>query len=35
MANDNLSGVIVSMALISHFIKRKNLEKTIRFFVYT
>ena len=31
MANDNLSGVIVSMALISHFIKRKNLEKTIRF----
>ena len=31
MANDNLSGIIVSMALISHFKKIKNLNKTIRF----
>tara|TARA_Y100000815_G_scaffold214206_1_gene199165 strand:- start:27 stop:866 length:840 start_codon:yes stop_codon:yes gene_type:complete len=31
MANDNLSGPIVSMCLINHFSKLKNLEKTIRF----
>ena len=31
MANDNLSGIIVSMALISYFKKVKNLKKTIRF----
>ena len=30
MANDNLSGVIVSMALIDYF-KKKKLEKTLRF----
>jgi aminopeptidase-like protein len=31
MANDNLSGPIVSMSLINYFYKLKNLEKTIRF----
>jgi aminopeptidase-like protein len=31
MANDDLSGPIVSMCLINHFSKIKNLEKTIRF----
>ena len=31
MANDNLSGTIVSMCLINYFSKLKNLEKTIRF----
>ena len=31
MANDNLSGSIVSMCLINYFSKLKNLEKTIRF----
>ena len=31
MANDNLSGPIVSMCLINYFSKFKNLEKTIRF----
>ncbi len=30
MANDNLSGPIVSMALIDYF-KKKNIEKTLRF----
>ena len=30
MANDNLSGIIVAMSLISHF-KIKDLKKTIRF----
>ena len=30
MANDNLSGIIVSMALIDYF-KNKKLEKTLRF----
>lgn len=31
MANDNLSGIIVSMALISYFKKIKNLKKTLKF----
>ena len=31
MANNELSGPIVSMCLINHFAKIKNLEKTIRF----
>ena len=31
MANDNLSGSIVSMCLINYFSKLRNLEKTIRF----
>ena len=31
MANNELSGQIVSMCLINHFAKIKNLEKTIRF----
>jgi len=31
MANNELSGPIVSMSLINHFDKIKNLEKTIRF----
>ena len=31
MANNELSGPIVSMCLINHFNKKKNLEKTIRF----
>jgi aminopeptidase-like protein len=31
MANNELSGPIVSMSLINHFKKIKNLEKTIRF----
>ena len=31
LANDNLSGVIVSLALIKHFKKIKNLKKTLRF----
>ena len=31
MANNELSGPIVSMCLINHFNKIKNLEKTIRF----
>ena len=31
MANNELSGPIVSMCLINHFSKIKNLEKTIRF----
>ena len=31
MANDNLSGIIVAMSLISHFKKIKDLKKTIRF----
>jgi len=31
MANNELSGSVVSMSLISHFKKIKNLEKTIRF----
>ena len=31
MANNELSGPIVSMSLINHFSKLKNLEKTIRF----
>ncbi len=31
LANNELSGPIVSMCLINHFIKYKNLEKTIRF----
>ena len=31
MANDNLSGSIVSMCLINYFSKLRNLDKTIRF----
>ena len=31
LANDNLSGILVSLNLINHFKKIKNLKKTIRF----
>ena len=31
LANDNLSGILVSLKLINHFKKIKNLKKTIRF----
>jgi aminopeptidase-like protein len=31
MANNELSGPIVSMSLINYFLKKKNLKKTIRF----
>ena len=31
LANDNLSGILVSLSLISHFKKIKNLKKSLRF----
>ena len=31
LANDNLSGILVSLSLINHFKKIKNLKKTLRF----
>lgn len=31
LANDNLSGIIISMALIDHFKRFKNLKKSLRF----
>ena len=35
MANNELSGIIVSMALINFFKKKKKFAKNIKIFVYT